>query len=49
MDRQTRRYNALLAAKKRAKDPEFKKIWQQNLTELLIADNTRKRKGDKIH
>ena len=49
MERQTRRYNALLNAKKKAKDPKFKKIWQNKLTELLIADNTRRRKGDKIN
>ena len=49
MDSQTRRYNALLNAKKKAKDPEFKKIWQNKLTELLIADNTRRRKGDRIN
>tara|TARA_R100001015_G_C4433307_1_gene29631 strand:- start:193 stop:342 length:150 start_codon:yes stop_codon:yes gene_type:complete len=49
MDRQTRRYNALLNAKKKATDPEFKKIWQNKLTELLIDDNTRRRKGDRIN
>lgn len=43
MDNVTRRCIAVQEAKKKAKDPEFKKLWENVLIQLL------EKSGNKVH